>query len=72
MRTREQALDHPLPGDRWHKGETDIIVDRWDGETGVLTQTGLMSEMLFYSWRDNFIDKFREWMVDAKFLGGAE
>lgn len=76
MRTKAEALENPMVGDRWRKGGDewadkgcDLTIDRWNGKSGVFSQAGLMSKMFFCDWEEDMHAKFRRWAADAEYLG---
>lgn len=79
MRTREEALASPQPGDRWRIGGEnwaeegcDLEIHKWEGSSMVSAQAGLMSKMFFCNWDANLLAKFQRWAKKAEYLGVQE
>lgn len=63
MRTKAEAIENPMPGDRWRVW-TEREVSDFDGEFVLLNSFDGQ-----WSWP---LAAFRRWAATAKFLGGAE
>lgn len=69
MRTKEEALLAPAVGDRWETAAGTMVLVQRVAKRGFVTWSRDAVDRPKYREQ---VDRFRRWMSDATYLGGAE
>ena len=69
MRTKAEALEKPMAGDRWWKGKGELALTKFSDISLGYQATGMRP--INCNNRDPLSVNFRRWAANAEYLGGS-
>ncbi len=72
LRTAEDALRDPRPGDDFKKKTARVKVVTFTPNGCHLEMRGRMCDLPLWAWHDDNVKKWREWSMDAEVLHVAQ